>query len=281
MIEPQDLRNLLNEFVKYLENEKRSPNTIIAYKKDLEQFLSYLVAQEKTFIKEVKKEDIESFINKLLSENYTKKSASRKLNSIRTFFQFLKNREIIQENPALEVSHPKYSQAPPRVLTKLEYRALRDYAKEDARTYAIIEILLQTGIRIGELANLRLEDIKDNELQVGQRKIPLNKAVKRAIDNYLQQRYKTQDNHLFVTKNGRPLLVRNIRTIIDRCFREVGIQNAKVQDLRNTFITYQLQKGASVSYIAKIVGHKRLSSTERYLQLIKEQVPKEEKLGEL
>lgn len=281
MIEPQDLRNLLNEFVKYLENEKRALNTIIAYKKDLEQFLSYLVAQEKTLIKEVKKEDIEGFINKLLTENYTKKSASRKLNSIRTFFQFLKNREIIQENPALEVSHPKYSQAPPRVLTKLEYRALRDYAKEDPRTYAIIEILLQTGIRIGELANLRLEDVKENELQVGQRKIPLNKAVKRAIDNYLQHRYKTQDNHLFVTKTGRPLLVRNIRTIIDRCFREVGIQNAKVQDLRNTFITYQLQKGASVSYIAKIVGHKRLSSTERYLQLIKEQVPKEEKLGEL
>lgn len=281
MIEPQDLRNLLNEFIKHLENEKRSPNTIIAYKKDLEQFLSYLVAKEKTFIKEVKKDDIEGFINKLLAENYTKKSASRKLNSIRTFFQFLKNREIIKENPALEVSHPKYSQSPPRVLTRLEYRALRDYAKEDVRTYAIIEILLQTGIRIGELANLRLEDIKDNELQIGQRKIPLNKAVKRAIDNYLQQRYKTQDNHLFVTKTGRPLLVRNIRAIIDRCFREVGIENAKVQDLRNTFITYQLQKGASVSYIAKIVGHKRLSSTERYLELIKDQIPKEEKLGEL
>lgn len=280
-MEPQDLRGLLNNFIKYLEDQKRSSNTIIAYKKDLEQFIGHLVSKEKTLIREVKKEDIEGFINKLISENYTKKSASRKLNSIRTFFRFLKNQEIIQQNPALEVTHPKYSPIPPRVLTKLEYRALRDVAKEDLRTYAIVELLLQTGIRIGELANIRLGDIKNNQLEVAGRIIPLNKAVKKAIEEYLKVRYKTQDDHLFVTKTGRPLLVRNIRTIIDRCFQEVGIQNAKVQDLRHTFIAYQLQSGASISYIAKIVGHKRLSSTERYLQLVKEKIPQKEKLGEL
>lgn len=280
-MEPKDLRLLLADFINFLKDQKKSQHTIVAYKKDLEQFIGYLISQEITEIREVKKDDIERFIKKLLEENYTKKSASRKLNSIRTFFRYLKNQAIIEQNPSLEVSHPKYHQAPPRILSKLEYRALRDFARDDARTYAIIELLLQTGIRIGELAEIRVGDIKEGFLKLPDREIPLNKAVKKALEGYLKERYQTKDDHLFVTKTGRPLLVRNIRSLVDRCFREVGIKDAKVQDLRNTFITYQLKSGASISYIAKIVGHKRLSSTERYLQLIKEEVEKKEKLGEL
>lgn len=280
-METSNLRGLITSFIENLEKEGKSKYTIVAYKKDLEQFIAYFSSRGKTDIKEGKKEDIEGFVNKLLEEKYKKKSASRKLNSIRTFFRYLKNEGLITVNPSLEVSHPKYTQAPPRVLSKLEYRALRDFAKQDPRTYALVEILLQTGVRIGELANIRKDDIKDSELKVDDRVIPLNKAAKKAIDNYLKVRHETDNNHLFVTKTGRSLLVRNIRTIIDRCFKEVGIEDAKVQDLRNTFIAYQLTTGASISYIAQIVGHKRLSSTEKYLNLVKERVERKDKLGEL
>lgn len=280
-METYDLRGLLTKFVDHLKSQGKSHFTIVAYKKDLEQFIGYLSSREKTDIKEAKKEDIEGFINKLIGENYTKKSASRKLNSIRTFFRYLKQEEVLMVNPSLEVSHPKYTQAPPRILTKLEYRGLRDYAKEDLRTYAMVELLLQTGVRIGELANIKLNHIKEDMLSIAGRVIPLNKAVKKAIDEYLKVRHQTQDEHLFVTKTGKPLLIRNIRAIIDRCFKEVGIKGAKVQDLRNTFIAYQLMNGASISYIAKIVGHKRLSSTEKYLQLVKDQVEKKDRLDEL
>ena len=280
-MEATDLRGLINSFIQNLEKEGKSRYTIIAYKKDLEQFVGHLVSEEKTDIREVVRDDIDSFIQKLLEDGYTKKSASRKLNSIRTFFRFLKTKDIIDVNPALEVSHPKYTQAPPRILSKLEYRALRDFAKEDARTYAIVELLLQTGIRIGELADIKTGDITDEGLKINGRVIPLNKAVRRAAEDYLVVRHKSENDHLFVTKTGRPLLVRNIRTLITRCFREVGIEDAKVQDLRNTFIAYQLQSGASIAYISKIVGHKRLSSTEKYLNLVNEEVPQKEKLGEL
>ena len=280
-MEATDLRGLINSFIQNLEKEGKSRYTIIAYKKDLEQFVGHLVSEEKTDIREVVRDDIDSFIQKLLEDGYTKKSASRKLNSIRTFFRFLKTKDIIDVNPALEVSHPKYTQAPPRILSKLEYRPLRDFAKEDARTYAIVELLLQTGIRIGELADIKTGDITDEGLKINGRVIPLNKAVRRAAEDYLVVRHKSENDHLFVTKTGRPLLVRNIRTLITRCFREVGIEDAKVQDLRNTFIAYQLQSGASIAYISKIVGHKRLSSTEKYLNLVNEEVPQKEKLGEL
>lgn len=275
-------RTLVTSFIEYLKSQNKSQHTIVAYKKDLEQFLGYLSSIEKMDIKEVKKEDIEGFVNKLLADNYTKKSASRKLNSIRTFFRYLKREEIIGVNPSLEVSHPKYNQAPPRILSKLEYRALRDFSKEDVRTYAMVELLLQTGLRIGELAEIKLQDIKDDELMVNGRGIPLNDAVLKGIKDYIKARGTSAPvDYLFVTKTGRQLLVRNIRSIITRCFREVGIEGAKVQDLRNTFIAYQLMNGASISYISKIVGHKRLSSTEKYLDLVKQEAERKERLGEL
>ena len=114
-MEPINTRVLINSFMESLTTQGKSKHTIIAYKKDLEQFTGYLASSEKQDVRDVKKEDIEGFINKLLTDNYTKKSASRKLNSIRTFFRYLKQESVLQINPSLEVSHPKYTQAPARV----------------------------------------------------------------------------------------------------------------------------------------------------------------------
>ena len=281
------LPSLADRFIKHLEAQEKSSFTIVAYKKDLEQFVGYLTTQEISDIKEVKTNHINGFINKLINDGYTKKSASRKLNSIRTFFRYLKNDEIIEQNPSLDVSHPKYIQSAPRIFSKLEYRALRDFAKEEPRTYALIDILLQTGMKIGELAGLTMEDVKDSSIHITQygktpaRDIPLNKAVKKSIDDYLKVRPTENSNHLFITRTGKPLLIRNIRQIISRCFREVGIEKATVNDFRNTFIAHQLKNGASVEYIAKLVGHRRLSSTERFLNVVKEEIQKKEGLGEL
>lgn len=284
--------SLVEKFINFLTEQGKSNFTIIAYKKDLEQFVGFLSSKDVNDIRDVKKAEIDGFINKLLTENYSKKSASRKLNSIRTFFRFLKNNDLVEQNPSLDVSHPKYIQAPPRIFSKLEYRAIRDVAKEDSRTYAMVELLLQTGIRIGELTNIRLSALGDNVLHISEygknpaRDVPLNKAVKKAISDYIKirddmKKGESPDDYLFITRTGKALLVRNIRQIITRCFREVGIENATVNDFRNTFIAHQLMSGYSIDYIAKVVGHRRLSSTERFLNLLKEQGEKTEKLEEL
>ncbi len=277
----------IEKFIEFLKQQDKSQFTIVAYKKDLEQFAGYLAGQEKNDLRDITKENISGFINHLIQNNYTKKSASRKLNSIRTFFRYLKSEGAINQNPSLDVSHPKYVQSPPRILTKIEYRALRDFSKEDLRTYAIIEILLQTGLRIGELSNLTLEDIQRDVLFIHSygknqgRSVPSNRIVQAAVSNYLKARGENPSKYLFITRTGNPLLIRNIRQIISRCFREVGIENATVNDLRNTFIAHQLSNGASVEYIAKVVGHRRLSSTEKFLSLSGEKFEKKEKLGEL
>lgn len=278
------------EFVEHLKGKKRASATILAYGKDIEQLIEFLKELQKAQVHEVTSEDIKSFLAKLNSQGYTLKSLSRKLNSTKTFFRYLKVQELITDDPASLVDHPKFETKPPRILTPIEYRALRDAARDDPRIAAIIEVLLQTGVRIGELANLRTDDVfpgdpsagggKEGHLYIrpqenrSERTVPLNKPAEAALKRYLEIRPKTANKALFVTKTGRPLLVRNIRTAIDRYYKKAGIQGAKVNDLRHTWVAHHLTSGASLVLISKIAGHKRLSTTERYLSLI--QPPKGE-----
>lgn len=276
-----------SQFIKYLSEQKRAHATILAYSKDIEQLMDFLQKNGKSSIATIEKADLESFLKKLSSEGYTPKSLSRKINSIKTFYRFLKVQNSSFANPAAEITHPKYDMKPPRILSKMEYRALRDACRTDLRTYAIVELFLQTGVRIGELANVKISDIKDKELQVAaqeghsERNVPLNKAAKTALTSWLSIRPRGENPALFITKTGRPLLVRNIRTTIDRYFRSAGIEGAKVNDLRHTFIAHHLASGTPLTVISKIVGHKRLSTTEKYLDLVKDRIVENVKLEEL
>ena len=270
------LRDAHQEFKDFLKNKKHSSSTIVAYGKDIEQLVSFLEVLKKNQIHEVTKEDIEAFLAKMQKEGYTPKSISRKINSTRTFYRFLKVNEYVTDDPSLLVAHPKYQLAPPRILTPTEYRALRDTARNDPRMFAIIELLLQTGIRIGELANLKVSDVKNDSLHIEpyekheKRDVPINKRAQEALQKYLEIRPKTKDDHLFITKSGRPFLVRNIRTSMERYFRLAEIKDAKVNDLRHTFVAHHFKQGASLVLISKILGHKRLSTTERYLDYVGE-----------
>jgi len=291
------LQDAHKQFIDHLKSKTRASATILAYGKDIEQLVQFLADLKKAQVAEITADDIAAFLAKLQKDGYTLKSVSRKLNSTKTFFRFLKIQEYISDDPATLVAHPKFETKPPRILTPLEYRALRDVCRDDPRTYAIVEVLLQTGIRISELANLRVEDVvfgtngTEGYLHIraqegrGERQVPQNKAVETAIKHYLEVRGDTGKDtkkHLFITKTGRPLLVRNIRSVIDRYFRKAGIVGAKVNDLRHTWVAHHLSKGVSVVLVSKLAGHKRLSTTERYLSLIKERSREEKvKLEEL
>ncbi len=286
-MQPVKLNDAHALFKHYLKEKKHSNATILAYGKDIEQLTSFLDELSKIHIHEVQKEDIEAFLAKLAKDGYTPKSISRKLNSTRTFYRFLKVQELITDDPSFLVSHPRYELAPPRILKPTEYRALRDAARNDPRMYAIIELLLQTGIRIGELAELHVSDINGNELKIRpyekhpERLVPLNKPVNYALGNYVRARTQAKNDHLFVTKSGKPFLVRNIRTAIERYFRIAGIENAKVNDLRHTFVAHHLKHGVSLVILSKVLGHKRISTTERYLEFVKERAKDTTSLSEL
>lgn len=274
------LKQAHQQFVDHLKTKSRSSATILAYGKDIDQLVQHLESLSKLEPSQIALEDLQSFMNKLLKEGYTAKSISRKTNSTKTFFKFLKSLNILNDDPASLLGHPKFENKPPRILSKMEYRSLRDASRADIRIYAIIELLLQSGIRIGELAQLKVEDIsfeEPNSLHVpefegsNERVIPLNKPAAEAIAKYLEVRPATPSHALFVTKTGRPLLIRNIRTAIDRYFRIAGVKGSKVNDLRHTWVAHQLQSGTSLVVISKLAGHKRLSTTEKYLQFIQPQ----------
>jgi len=270
-------KDIHQQFLQDLKSKGRATATVIAYGKDIEQFSDFLNSMpEKKTLSSVSSEDIEKFKGNLQEQRYTDKSVYRKINSIKSFFRFLRTSGVISENPAASVAHPKYELAAPHVLTKLEYRALRDACRADKRISTIVEVLLQTGIRISELANLDMDDanlekatlhIKAYESH-SERTIPLNNAAARALVEYLEIRPKSKQRTLFVTKTCRPFLVRNIRTAIDRYFRMAGIKNAKVNDLRHTFIVQQLAAGTPLVYVSQLVGHKRITTTEKYLKLL-------------
>lgn len=279
--------NLLTQakepFLDFLRAQKRSISTILAYGKDVSQLTEFLNKQKITEASSVTSQQLEDFKTNLAQQSYMPKSISRKLNSIKTFFRFLKSKEVITSDPAAAVTHPAYEIKTPRILAKMEYRALRDTCREDIRIAAIIELMLQTGIRIGEVSRLELGDVKDEELYIKPyqsqpaRTIPLNKAAKTALNHYLAERNTSRSKNVFVTKTGRPFLARNIRAAINRYFRLAGIENTSVNNLRNTWLAHHLAAGGNPVFLAKIAGHKRLASTEKYLAYLVDKTKATEK----
>lgn len=279
----QNIKQAIAAFKAFLASQGRASATILAYSKDIEQLANFVAKSNKSNLSEVTKEDIDAFKESLSEQNYTTKSISRKINSIKSFFTYVIANGAISENPATNVTHPKYDIKPPRILNKIEYRALRDACREDLRMAAIVELLLQTGMRISELANLKIADIDlaSNQITIRayeshpERVIPLNQPVKESLARYMETRPKSGNTYVFITKTGNAFLIRNIRSNLDRYFHIAGIENAKVNDLRHTFIAQQLTSGSPLVYISKLVGHKRLSTTEKYLEFISEKPAKD------
>jgi len=284
----ESFQNLLQMFINHLEKEGKSPSTILAYRADLEQLLQYLKKVGKATPDQVVQADIETFRDTLLSQKYTPKSVSRKLNAVKSFFRWLIIEKHSISNPAEYVSHPKIDTTMPKFLSPIEYRALRDVVRDDPRIKAIVELILQTGMRISEVANLKLENIRENELIIEshatqpQRTIPLNKPARAALDEYLAQRPKTNFPFLFVSKNGKPIAIRNIRASVGRYMQKAQMPQYSVNDLRTTFIVENLKEGVDLVLLSHVVGHKRLSTTERYLELAQVKEPgKKQTLAEL
>ncbi len=267
------LKNLVPEFIQSLKDKGRSPSTVLAYRADLEQLLSFLQAKNKVTVDSVAPSDLETFRDTLLAQKYTPKSVSRKLNAIKTFFRSLIANGKITSDPSTSVAHPKIEPSFPKFLSPLEYRALRDVVRGDARIATMVELILQAGLRISEVANLKLSNVSDNQVTIEgyatqpQRTIPLNSSAKSAVEAFLPKRPKADSDYVFVSKNGKPLAVRNIRAAIDRYMQKAEVPNYSVNDLRTTFIVQNLKAGVDLILLSQVAGHKRLSTTERYLEL--------------
>jgi site-specific recombinase XerD len=267
------LKNLLPKFIEDLKTKGRSPSTILAYRADLEQMIKFLEERNRGVVEQVATADLEAFRDQLLAEKYTPKSVSRKLNAVKTFFRWLIAQNFLTRDVSAPVAHPKVETSAPKFLSQLEYRALRDVVRGDVRMAAIVELILQTGMRISEVANLKLENVKGEEIKIEayatqpERTVPVNPPAKAALDTYLKARPQLTSAYVFVSKTGKPLAVRNIRAAIDRYMQKAEIPSYSVNDLRTTFIVENLKGGVDLVLLSQVTGHQRLSTTERYLEL--------------
>ncbi len=267
------LKNLLPKFIESLRSKGRSPATVLAYRSDLDQLVDFLIKREKVLPEQVRPDDLDSFRDTLLADKYTPKSVSRKLNAVKTFFRWMISENAITSDPSSSVAHPKIENALPKFLSQLEYRALRDVVRSDTRIAAIIELILQTGLRISEVANLKTEHVVEANLKIEayatqpERGVPLNKPATEVLSLYMNIRPKVESPFVFISKNGKPLAVRNIRASIARYIQKADLPNYSVNDLRTTFIVENLKAGVDLILLSQVSGHRRLSTTERYLEL--------------
>jgi site-specific recombinase XerD len=271
----EPIKNLLPKFIESLKTKKRSPATILAYRSDLEQLVDFLVKRQRVLPEQVRPDDLDSFRDTLLNDKYTPKSVSRKLNAVKTFFRWMISENIITSDVSASVAHPKIENVLPKFLTQMEYRALRDVVRQDTRIAAIIELILQTGLRISEVANLKIANVSKDSLKVEayatqpERNVPVNKPASEVLNAYIAIRPKPESPNVFISKNGKPLAVRNIRASIARYVQKAELPNYSVNDLRTTFIVENLKAGVDIVLLSQVTGHKRLSTTERYLELAK------------
>jgi site-specific recombinase XerD len=269
----EPIKSLLPKFIDSLTEKSRSPATILAYRSDLTQLVDFLMGREKVLPEQVRPDDLDSFRDTLLNDKYTPKSVSRKLNAVKTFFRWMISENIVSSDVSSSVAHPKIENSFPKFLSPLEYRALRDVVRSDIRIAAIIELILQTGLRISEVANLKTANVGKDSLKIeayatqAERNIPLNEPASDVLNSYLTIRPNVESPFVFISKNGKALAVRNIRASIAKYIQRAELPNYSVNDLRTTFIVENLKAGVDIVLLSQVSGHKRLSTTERYLEL--------------
>jgi site-specific recombinase XerD len=241
------IKSLVPTFISNLGEKGRSPATVLAYRSDLDQLLEFLTKNSIATPDQIKSSDLDSFRDGLLAQKFTPKSVSRKLNAVKTFFRWMVENNFLATDLSKNVSHPKVESSLPKFLTPIEYRALRDVVKTDTRISAMIELILQLGLRISEVANAKTKDLTENTLRIEgyatqpERTVPLNKPAKDALDRYMTDRPKVESEYIFISKTGKPLAVRNIRASVDRFIQKAELPKYSVNDLRTTFIVENIK----------------------------------------
>jgi integrase/recombinase XerC len=273
----------LEIFLRALQGQNYSPKTLRAYRDDLTQFLAFV---EKNRVDwdtptRLSRADIEGFMQYLAAQRMSGVTRVRKLAAIRKFFTFLEENKILSGNPANTVKGARREEKEPNILYKEQYKALLYEASDNIRDYAIIQTFLQTGIRLSELVNLRVDDVdfEHRILTVRQgkgkkdRQIPLVDEAVKALRNYLRYRNTeliVDDETFFLAKNGTSLNVSTVKYIVAKYVKKAGIRKkVSVHTLRHTFGAHKADKHMSLAALQELMGHKKKETTIKYIHLAK------------
>ena len=314
MIERENNPDYLNSFLDYMVTiQNKSPNTIKEYNYDLATFLKFIKIHYKLTdetdleniiykdvtldtIRKVKLDDLHAFLA-YLTNNFKSKAAtrSRKVSSLRMFFNYLCMKNIIEINPSQNLETPKLDKRLPKYLTleqskKLLNVSINEDKRYPERDHAITTLFLNCGMRLAELVGINIQDINFEENQMTvigkgnkERTIYLNKACIKAIKEYLLVRpkegvkkdSKNSDKALFLSERRQRISRRTVQEIIYTELKEAGIDsnNYSVHKLRHTAATLMYQYGGvDIRALQELLGHESISTTEIYTHVSNEQV---------
>ncbi len=286
-MEKQKLENWIPQFLHHLQVERRSSaNTIAAYGRDLNHYVSFLkdrYSTDELFATEhFTKAIVRGFLSELLKEKYSARSTGRKLSALRMFARYLVRKGVLEANPVANIASPKLDKKLPSFMTKSEVKALLSLPDvetfEGLRDYLILELFYATGIRVSELINIKTSDVNLNSgtltvLGKGNKKrvLPLPGIVIEDIRRYLQQ-IEVQDSvkqeynrYLFVKEKKEPFTRQQVATIVQNYIKKVAdTEKAHPHSLRHTFATHLLDSGADLMSVKELLGHSNLGTTEIY-----------------
>ncbi len=268
----------LEAFLRALSGRNASPSTITAYRTDVSQFLAWL--RENTLLSErvdrVSKADVGEYLTHLAQKNLTGVTRARKLAAMREYFKYLQEHGHISQSPATSVQIPKKERRTRVYLRPDEYTKLLSSAGGNPRDFCILQLFLQTGVRVSELVELRLGDIdlQGKVLRVnagkGQkaREIDLEKKAISALKQYLKVRPPSSDTHLFLNYEGVGISDRGVKKLIEKYRTLAGIEKRiGCHSLRHTFASYKAQQGVSAFQLKEWLGHSSLATTQIYVHM--------------
>jgi integrase/recombinase XerC len=277
------VRQSVSTFLRSLHERNVSPHTIKAYRQDLEGFAAYAGARKLHTIDHIA---IRGFLSQLYEKGLSKTSVARALAAVRSLYRWLAQEGEVEQNPAALVSTPKLPKKLPRVPTLEEMNSvlngeMPEIASFPQRDRLMLELLYGCGIRNSELVHINIDDVRRGEQAIlihgkgkKQRFVLFGDAVESALKTYLPARHAmlsaTRKNTLalLINQRGGRLTTRSVGRIIKKIAMAKGLSpDVHPHTLRHAFGTHMLEEGADLRAIQEMLGHERLSTTQRYTQL--------------
>lgn len=289
MIKENNLLNNVISFLRYLKEEKNySKFTIINYGKDLKLFLDFLNCEKISKLENVDYPIIRSYLSFLYEKDYSKKTISRNISTLRSFFKYQKSQNMVSKNPMTFVENPKLDKRLPKVLYTKDLEILLNTPDCNTplgqRNCVILEMFYSTGIRVSELVNLKVSDIHFHDKRIKilgkgskERYVLYGSVLEKKLNLYLQNGYqelnKNKSDFIFLNKNGNPLTTRGVETILDQVLKKSGLNyHISPHVLRHTFATDMLNNGADLKIVQELLGHENLATTQIYTHVSNERL---------